>query len=576
MDDPKTHHILDALADLFLTSPAANPVPNSGPGKPPTSTTSPKRQTDPLAAPAPLRLPPKLQPAHTNSHPSTPHTPSVTVSPHVIGSATASNNTAVPSNSAATDIIGSIGTPRASRATPMTLDHPDLDPTQTRQGRLPHLQAVVLGSLPGFAHPWLTQYAHHLSATLGPVILLRLEPQALTIDLITAHRAAQPEKPLHHSAQRLNPTSPVQAIDHLLHPAVADVPPARVLLVETQDPAVLANLHLPRVTLVCGAFESALQDAAQKIRDLVTRLQNRAQPLPDIGLMIMGSDAQRATQAHAQFNQLVGDLLPQGVQFRGSQQQMVPVRLQPMAHFTHDPQADRDLRAYLEELASLDQLLPETIAPAIAPAPLTPPLGPPPNVQPSTPMQPAPSIHTTPAVAVTASSTQPTVTPAIAVEAPRHVAESAVTTTLSEPPTAAPSSPIDHEPDLSALVAPYITGSITLQVRCPQHPDMPLLLDEQGRLHLIAHTDEKPDHLAHAVIGLLETRTWVREHFELLQLTQRQCRFDPTHEPKLHLLAQHAPQAVQLTRRVGQLLRIHLLQHVRVGQASTWVCTPLS
>ncbi len=610
MDDPKTHHILDALADLFLTTPGTPGTPGPGnlasgntggspvaanahaPATPPTSTTSPQRRTDPLAAPAPLRLPPKLQPTAPSAYQHHASSPTAAHHPHQV-------NNPHHAQHSASDIIGTIGSPRtphhtgSATRTDQAFDHHFAQPidtglnaddigdtTHTRTGRLPHLQAVVLGSLPGFAHPWLTQYAHHLSTTLGPVILLRLEPQALTIDLITSPRTAQSEKPLHHAAQRHHPTSPVQAIDHLLHPDSRDVPAARVLLVEAEDVAVLANLHLPRVTLVCGAYESALQDAAQKIRDLLTRLQNRPQTLPDIGLMIMGSDAARAAQAHAQLNALIADLLPEGVQLRGSQQQMVPVRLQPMAHFTHDPQNDRDLRAYLEELASLDQLLPEPVATPSAPATALQPPAPaslPTTVQAPPSMQALSSIHTTPAVAVSANVITTTAPTAVAVESSHVVAEPvSVAATLSEPPTAAPSTPVDHEPDLSALVAPYITGSITLQARCPQHPDMPLLLDELGRLHLITRTDEKPDHLAQAVMGLLETRTWVREHFELLQLTQRQCRFDPTHEPQLHLLAQHAPQAVQLTRRVGSLLRIHLLQHVRVGAASTWVCTPLS
>ncbi|NJL31539.1 MAG: hypothetical protein HC898_07880 [Phycisphaerales bacterium] len=115
---------------------------------------------------------------------------------------------------------------------------------------------------------------------------------------------------------------------------------------------------------------------------------------------------------------------------------------------------------------------------------------------------------------------------------------------ISQDPPAKPAEPSayhDNEPDLPRLLAPILPGALPLQARCPRHPQTQLFLDTQGRVHLAAMSGPEPGDLPAAVVSLMETRQWVHEHFELLQLTQRQCRFDITQPPQLHLLTPQAP-----------------------------------
>jgi hypothetical protein len=53
-------------------------------------------------------------------------------------------------------------------------------------------------------------------------------------------------------------------------------------------------------------------------------------------------------------------------------------------------------------------------------------------------------------------------------------------------------------------------------------------------------------------------------------------KFDPSTEPVLHLFTDRADWATALNARLGEALKLHLLQEVRVGDQSAWFCTPLN
>ena len=135
----------------------------------------------------------------------------------------------------------------------------------------------------------------------------------------------------------------------------------------------------------------------------------------------------------------------------------------------------------------------------------------------------------------------------------------------------APAQIASDTPSLST----YVTGSLAIEARCPKHPATQIVIDQDGALHLLRQHDHAAT-LKDALVDLIETRVWVREHAELLQLTQRQCRFDLSVEPALHLFTDDAKPAVQWAAQMGEDLRLHLLQRVAVGDASTWVATELN
>jgi hypothetical protein len=63
---------------------------------------------------------------------------------------------------------------------------------------------------------------------------------------------------------------------------------------------------------------------------------------------------------------------------------------------------------------------------------------------------------------------------------------------------------------------------------------------------------------------------------DLLQLTQRQCRFDATAEPVLHVFTDDAKTAAALVGRIGAFVKLHLLKQVEVGTESTTVSMELN
>jgi hypothetical protein len=140
------------------------------------------------------------------------------------------------------------------------------------------------------------------------------------------------------------------------------------------------------------------------------------------------------------------------------------------------------------------------------------------------------------------------------------------------------------EPDLVALLmsgTAAVPGGIALEARCPLQPKTQLMLGEDGRLHLLRRHDpacpgEGAEGLGPAMVDLLQARKWVSEHLALLQLTQRQCRFDADREPVLHLFTDRADWATSLIIRLGDSLKLHLLQDIEVAGERAWFCTPLN
>ncbi|MEZ6191528.1 MAG: hypothetical protein R3C45_09595 [Phycisphaerales bacterium] len=47
-------------------------------------------------------------------------------------------------------------------------------------------------------------------------------------------------------------------------------------------------------------------------------------------------------------------------------------------------------------------------------------------------------------------------------------------------------------------------------------------------------------------------------------------------EPVLHLFTDRADWATALSARLGEALKLHLLQEVQVGDQRAWFCTPLN
>ncbi len=134
---------------------------------------------------------------------------------------------------------------------------------------------------------------------------------------------------------------------------------------------------------------------------------------------------------------------------------------------------------------------------------------------------------------------------------------------------------IDTDPRTTAS----IPGGLPLEARCPRQPDTQLAVDAAGRLHLLHRHDSAHDDLPtprEAIVNLVAVRDWARQHLQLLQLTERTRHFDLNTDPQLHLFTDRADQAVGLVAQLGDLIKLHLLREVTLGDQKTLFCTPLS
>lgn len=525
MEDQHTHKMLESLADLFLTG-TGGMVASTKP-----KTADPEELNDQLDGPAPIRLTPKL----VTGHPTPPHR----------------------SNSDA---------PR------LRMTDADDEPTRDEPPSTgATIEAVFLGSLPGFAGPWLTQYAQWRATREGLVAVLHLDEQQIDMELV-GHDGVLPAAP--NVGDNLLAT--VEALPNvrlwLIHPASANG-----TLTQQLD-------AVERWTILCGAHELAVRGATELIRQLIEydAEQSPSQADRNIGVMIMGSEGEAADAALQRISMTLDDVLDQPVQLLGALRQMAPVSVRIVGSFAN-PGDD-----WPQVLQAMSTVTARPLNGPTPPPPGTTGAGLPPFQATRRPqrMRPAPAQQPRPVedvdIAPPPVAPQPTVAPSHAAAAAPTMPPQPVIPPIAaaQPPQAPPTTQTTantapantNAPDLST----FLPGGLSLQARCPRHPQTQLVLDQDGRLHLLRQHIAANEALPAAVIDLIEARTWVSEHLNLLELTQRQCRFDASAEPVLHLFTDDAKSATALIARVGPFVKLHLLQRVHAGNEATWFCADLN
>lgn len=569
MDDAKTHQALDAIADLFLTS---------APGRGDSPADSP-RVGSPSAVSG-VRMPPK---------------PSLAMS-GVIWS-DADQFTASPLPGALPPTYGKPSVAGSSPAVEPRQEVGDVAADAAVHGT-GGVEAVFLASLPGLSGPWLTQYANYLLDHYQAVGLIRLDDQQFELQRVSRH-------PSHGDglagaagvgvgggggggggpALRLVAHQPINDIERQLQSAG----PVQTLLVQpvdTKHPHSVAQIMAAnRWTILCGAYEAAVRDAQRVIGQLL-----ELGPIPHrhrLGLMIMGCDAAKARQAAQAIHQGLSDRLTGPIDMVGHQMQMVPVNSRTLGVWEANDGNLALLQDYLETVASpAGATSPLGSIPAAATASLEHAARQTPGGHRSEPARekPMPVDAATPGRAVSTSSRQREYREAFAAE------PSAVTVAGAHEPSLAVSSSDGEEAalpvetageahgSLASHLAQSLPGAMQLQARCPKHPAVELMLDQQGQVHLLASAQGAGDaaSLRSVVVDLLETRRWVMEHRQLICLTQRQCRFDDAWAVELHLLTDQAPLAAGLAASLDGQLRVHLLQKVTVAGRSVTACADLN
>lgn len=495
-----------------------------------------------------------------------------------------------------------------------TKSTPKLPPPADREPAQVLVEAVMLGNLPGMGGPWLTQYAQLLAQQDGAVVVLHVGNDEIDAELVEPGEGAEPVR-IPADREDL-----IELLDAMARPEDGGaIKTVLVHLSAAPEPAGLARLMaLDTWTILCGADDAAVVGVYRSLKQIVEAEPKSANKR--VGLMVMGSDEAASRAGAGRIQSAAASYLHTPVQLIGWQKRMTPANVRQLGVYEH---LDAVWPQFVEWLGTLTppELEVEETPP---PKPAAPPPAPTPAARtaPAAPRQRRSSIFSGPlprptrpspvtTIAGPKAARPPAVTPppsrqpreAATIEAPQ---QPAVEVAPAPTPAPAPVTPAVAEPvvveqpvasgrpsllDLMGMGAapgtPGIAGGVALEARCPQHPHTQIVLDEVGQLHLLRHAavgrvvlgTQKPDALPavrEAIMDLLEARRWVAEHLQLLQLTQRQFRIDESKQPMLHLFTDRADLATGLVARLGETLKLHLLQEVRVGVHSTWFCTPLN
>lgn len=653
----RTQQALDELAKLFLTgsqpqSAAPSPQPPAGGSRQTPSQV--RADLDALEGPAPIRLNPKpVRSAPVAHHPQHHLTPDG--NPHLkLHRDPAGDDADALGEDAMTadgrlDAAVSAAIRKAEQAD-RDADSSDIDVPEEPAPPAAHVEAVLLGNLPGLAGPWLTQYAQRLALRQGPVAIVHIDDQRIDIE-----RVEPTDQPL--AAGRLSPRRPQADAVHSLEGLVSGAagnPVKRILLHVEPGELAVSLAQLPTVnqwTVVCGSDEAAVLGAYTSIKALVDAEPNMAGKR--VGVMVMGATRDAAGDAAEKLMAAAASFLELPLQLVGCQQQMMPVKLKQVGSFeqsaadwqtlcnwlgTLDVPADAvDLQddVDLDEAAAADAEpeytsypdaddhaeaydADDSFEPALSQTPDEDESLPPRNGWRARRQQVSSHAsngngngngaangsvngagngngHTQHADAPARASREWTPQPAAAVaQEHTHASTSPAAAQVASSAPAASTAPVGvaaavadaDEPDLASFLTiegGSLSGGVALEARCPHQPQTQMVLDSAGRLHLLRNHDrpaagsagELPE-LRAAIVDLLQARNWVAEHLQLLQLTQRQCRFDDATPPMLHLFTDRADLATGLVARLGDTLKLHLLQQIRVGQNTTWFSTPLS
>ncbi|QNN22605.1 hypothetical protein HED60_10100 [Planctomycetales bacterium ZRK34] len=439
-------------------------------------------------------------------------------------------------------------------------------------------EAVLLGHLPGFASPWVSQYAADLAQRHQGAALLRLGETSVEIELFDVNPDLdreldrQPESnPL---AAAVDEPSGVDELVETLHDLGAAAGAYVLLLDHPNDPAQRQRLlSVDHWTVLTSANDAAVVGCYQMLKSLLAGSDHH----PSISLMFMGCDEPEATSAAERINRAAGEFLNAPIQMCGARRRMRPAPRQQVGHFA----ATTPEKLWAAVTQTID---------------LTPPA-------PQAPLPPAPAAESTPEepiftldpkiedTEVAAPPTKPDAerseasgsTPSYTTFGSEPDLPPLVREAAPPPPPPAPEEPDpEPEPDDSDSesqnpddsLAQHLPDLTTLKARSPRHPQVELAVDSAGRLHLLLKTHGSSD-TETALATLNAARSWLTEHRELIAMTIPDRAIDLDTPPQAHLLTEHPAAAAEFLFAAPpdqRPFRLHLLTPVTVAGQTAWAC----
>jgi hypothetical protein len=385
---------------------------------------------------------------------------------------------------------------------------------------------VLVGNLPVLSGLWLSQFADREARERGAACMLRIDNDAVQIELFVANGRRPSIRPQATLAEALR--------------AVAPVVSAWLVVPRAADP-IEVPADVGEVVVLTGADEPAVIAAYTLVRRCVdafkTRREGRGHPRTSVA--VLGATDDECAFVERTLDKATRAFLQVDLPVRGGLQQVKPTESAFRGTFdAHSPLVE-DVFAMIRaaEAASAtdtnnsaasstrfdrgERFTPrrERLAPRrslVEPAPI------PFNRGVSIPPMPAAMPAAMPA---TIPATMPASAPAMAAApapmpaaAPRD--HGAFTSVPPSVPTSAPAS-LPPEPitpsrarsvkgELPAQLVPELAGLEPIALRAPRDKHIELAIDADGRLHIVGRATD--------ATAILRARGWAREHGELLSL----------------------------------------------------------
>lgn len=325
------------------------------------------------------------------------------------------------------------------------------DPAVTARG--PVVEAVFVGHLPGFAAPWLSQYADQLSVAHGPTVVAHVDADELELEVVQAN----PErKPPHLAVAGQDEPPSDRKLEDLLSELGTQAGAWLMHLGDPVMPLVRRLAHRMAVwTILTGADEAALVAAYQMLKKLLQGVDSRPQR---VQLMFMGCDPEDAEMGTQRIRAAAQRFLNVPIVWLGARRQMQPVLKTRVGSYVYQADAPRPHWQVLSDFVfDLESSISDREAPREA--------------EPAAPSPPAPA------------------------------------------PIEDQGSKIEDRASPDDL-AGFVDDLQPLEARSPLHGAVQLALDTSGGLHLMIHAWGKGRRAA--VADLVAAGAWAKQHATLL------------------------------------------------------------
>ncbi len=195
------------------------------------------------------------------------------------------------------------------------------------------VEVVFLGNLPGFASPWMTQYAQHVALECGVVGVLHIDDEQIDLDFVTTPANRVKLDNLHRQVMDFDQADDLIAVLDLLNQGADPVVGAWLIHLATPLTATTKTIarSLPVWTLLSGVDEAA----GARAMDWLSHCMKVADPanMSHVQFMGMGCDIDRAVALIRQLDERALDQWDTSIELVGVQRQMVPVHLQTLGSF---------------------------------------------------------------------------------------------------------------------------------------------------------------------------------------------------------------------------------------------------